>query len=102
MKYTIDNLFSLAITPKLTTTKIIMTMCNGKINTNTIPQTERILKKLLPTVLSTTCYNAENLPFAIEVRNTETGHLFEHILLEYLCQQKLAKGHNTATFSGTT
>jgi len=36
------------------------------------------------------------------VRRTEIGHLFEHILLEYLCQEKLLKGFDKAIFSGNT
>ena len=102
MNYTIDNLFSLAITQKITATKITMRMYNDQINTRSLPHTVARLQKLLPSVLLTECYNDENLPFSIEVRNTEIGHLFEHILLEYLCQLKIAKGHNSAVFSGRT
>ncbi len=38
----------------------------------------------LPTVLKTECFNEKNLPFSVEVGETEIGHLFEHILLEYM------------------
>jgi len=100
--YTIGNLFSLAIAQKTTNTKITMTMHNDKLNTNVLPDTTSILEKLLPNVLLTECYNDENLPFAEEVRKTEIGHLFEHILLEYLCQLKIAKGYDSAEFSGKT
>ena len=102
MNYSIDNLFSLAIRQQPTSTKIIMTMHNDKLNTSSLPETFYLLQKLLPNVLLTECYNDENLPFSVEVRNTEIGHLFEHILLEYLCQIKLARGYNAAVFSGRT
>jgi hypothetical protein len=102
MNYNIDNLFSLSISQKITATKITMIMYSNQLNTSNLPDTYTRLQKLLPSVLVTECYNDENLPFAIEVRNTEIGHLFEHILIEYLCQLKIAKGHNSAVFSGRT
>jgi hypothetical protein len=102
MQYTVSNLFSLVITHKTTSTKIIMTMHNKTLNTNTLPQTHYLLQQRLPSVLHTQCYNDENLPFSTEVRSTEIGHLFEHILLEYLCQIKISRGYNSAVFSGRT
>lgn len=101
-KYFVENLFSLAITQKQTRTKIIMDLLYNQINTKEIPFITDLLKENLPSVLATTCYNDFNLPFDIEVQNTEIGHLFEHILLEYLCQNRLAKGAKRATFSGRT
>jgi hypothetical protein len=101
-QYFVENLFSLAIIQKQTRTKIIMDVLHHQINTKEIPSVADLLKKNLPSVLATTCYNDLNLPFDEEVRNTEIGHLFEHILLEYLCQNRLAKGAKRATFSGRT
>ena len=101
-KYFVDNLFSLAIIQKQTKTKIIMDLLYNQINTKEIPFIEDLLKENLPSVLAATCYNDLDLPFDEEVRNTEIGHLFEHILLEYLCQNRLAKGAKRATFSGRT
>jgi len=100
--YFVDNLFSLAIIQKQTRTKIIMDLLYNQINTKEIPFIIDLLKENLPSVLATTCYNDLDLPFDEEVRNTEIGHLFEHILLEYLCQNRLAKGAKRATFSGRT
>ena len=100
--YTIENLFSLAITQKITSTKIIMQSFSAYVNTAHLPTIVGVLKHYLPTVLRTQCHNDENLPFALEVKRTEIGHLFEHILLEYLCQLKIAKGHKRAVFSGRT
>jgi len=99
---TINDLFSLAVTQQPTSTKIIMQLFNNKISTSEIPFVTELLNDHLPTVLLTKCYNETNLPFAVEVRNTELGHLFEHILLEYLCQLKIAKGFSQASFSGRT
>jgi hypothetical protein len=36
------------------------------------------------------------------VTHTEIGHLFEHILLEYLCLAKLDSGEKSAEFCGCT
>src|ERR1700737_3152384 len=98
---TVENLFTLAIIQRTNFTKIIMQSPNY-INTGEIPFIVDQLKEYLPNVLMTQCYNEDNLPFALEVRNTEIGHLFEHILLEYLCQLKIAKGFAKAEFAGRT
>jgi len=99
--YTIDNLFSLAVTQKTRTTNIIM-QSNNHLTTASLPHTSAILKLYLPHVLETECFNEEGLPFAFEVKRTEIGHLLEHILLEYLCEFKIAKGHTEAVFAGRT
>lgn len=101
-KYFVENLFSLAIVQKRTSTKITMDLHYNQLNTSEIPSLVEMLEQKLPSVLATTCYNDMELPFHVEVRNTEIGHLFEHILLEYLCQHKIAKGARAATFAGRT
>ncbi len=98
----IKDLFSLQISHRLNQTKIEMKMLNSIVRTDQLPLTESILEKNLPQVLSSTCFNDQNIPFAVEVRDTEVGHLFEHILLEYLCSAKLATGCDEAEFSGWT
>jgi hypothetical protein len=72
------------------------------INTATFPATYDILQTYLPTVLETTCFNDLSLPFHIEVKKTETGHLFEHVLLDYLCQEKVLHGADSAVYQGVT
>ncbi|HEX7042608.1 MAG TPA: hypothetical protein VF189_05145 [Patescibacteria group bacterium] len=67
-----------------------------------MPKTLTILNDLLPTIFKSKCFNTENIPFKTEVKRTELGHLFEHILLEYLCILKIEKGFDEATFSGVT
>jgi hypothetical protein len=101
-KYFVENLFSLAIIQQRTKTKITMDVLYNQLSTAEIPSVFELLEENLPSVLMTTCYNDMDLPFNEEVRNTEIGHLFEHILLEYLCQHKIAKGARQATYAGRT
>jgi len=72
------------------------------ISTQKLPATKNVLKIMLPGVLKTECFNSQNIPFSEEVKNTETGHLFEHILLEYLCEEKEKSGKNNFFFEGQT
>lgn len=101
-QHIIENLFSLAVTQKPTSTKIFMQLFNDQVNTSHIPTIVEKLNKHLPNVLLTECFNEDGLPFHVEVKNTEIGHLFEHVLLEYLCQLKINKGFAEASFSGRT
>ncbi len=100
--FLIKDLFSLQISHTLNQTKIEMKMLNNIVRTDLLSHTESILQKNLPLVLASTCFNDQNIPFAVEVRNTEVGHLFEHILLEYLCNAKMATGCEEAEFTGWT
>jgi hypothetical protein len=100
--YAVDELFSLQVSHRMQSTLIIMKLFTPTVNTKDIPWTYSLLKQQLPSILSSKCFNEEQLPFAVEVRRTEIGHLFEHILLEYLCKEKLLKGYNRAMFSGNT
>ena len=97
-----ENLFSLTIMQRNTSTRIIMQLHRNEVNTSNLPFIVDLLKMNLPNVLATKCFNDDNLPFREEVRNTEIGHLFEHILLEYLCQLKIAKGFSRASYAGRT
>lgn len=101
-EYFIENLFTLAVIQKRTRTRITMDVLYNQVNTQEIPFVTDLLRENLPSVLATTCYNEQELPFYKEVQNTEIGHLFEHILLEYLCLSKMAKGARRATYAGRT
>ena len=79
-----------------------MMVLRDPVNTLYIPETFPILKKFLPSVLSTECFNDQGIPFKKELKRTEVGHLFEHILLEYMCRFKIAKGYKTAAYKGRT
>lgn len=100
--FNIENVFSLIIQQKTSSTKIKMMMLTDPVNTAEFPYTFDLLQNYLPSVLTTECFNDQNLPFCQEVKNTELGHLFEHILLEYMCQLKIAKGHRSAAYAGRT
>lgn len=71
-------------------------------HTKHLPLTHSILEDILPQILSNKCFNESNLPFKDEVKDTEIGHLFEHIVLEYLCQIKVKNGFRKASFAGVT
>jgi hypothetical protein len=101
-QFLVDNLFSLDISQKQTSTRIVMQMLYNQVNTREIPHIVELLNAYLPNVLKTQCFNDDGFPFSVEVKHTELGHLFEHILLEYLCQGKIAKGANRASYSGNT
>ncbi len=94
--------FSSHVRHTKTKTLIIMRVFTKDVHTGKMLYTLPLLKQLLPTILKSTCFNEGNIPFKVEVMRTELGHLFEHILLEYLCQLKLSKGHKEVMFSGTT
>ncbi|HXS15033.1 MAG TPA: hypothetical protein VN711_02805 [Candidatus Saccharimonadales bacterium] len=97
-----NKFFSLQTYYKKKSFIILMHLFTSDMHTGKLSKTRPMLKKLLPTILESTCFNEGNKPFSEEVLRTEIGHLFEHILLEYLCQAKLADGHEEASFSGTT
>lgn len=97
-----SQFFNLSLKHRIQTLRISMFCSTPHLTTRSLPKTVKILKELVPTVLLTECFNSENLPFAKEVKNTEIAHLFEHILLEYLCLEKIAYGSDSASFSGRT
>ncbi len=70
--------------------------------TSSLPATHTLLSQLEPRILQSKCFNSKKLPFTKEVKKTETAHLFEHILLEYLCQEQVAAGKKCVKFSGWT
>lgn len=102
VNFRLENKFSFAIIYENKITKIKMLCNSGIINTKDLPQTFHVLSKHLPSILRSKCFNDENKPFFEEVTETELGHLFEHILLEYFCQFKLAEGFSRVMVSGVT
>lgn len=97
-----NDFFALRVDQNEIKTNILMELFSAPITTKNIPQTSPILKKYLPTILKSKCFNQNNYPFSKEVRNTEIGHLFEHILLEYLYEQKLKEGASNPVYNGLT
>lgn len=100
--YSIPNLFELAVTCSRTHTNITMLLLTEEVTTTHIPHIHKVLRTYLPTILVAKCFNENNLPFSEEVNHTEIGHLFEHIILEYLCKEKIHAGNTEAMFSGVT
>lgn len=97
-----NDLFCLSIDQAKADTSITMELLVPVLNTRQIPATFSILKKYLPSIFFSKCFNEENYPFVREVKETEIGHLFEHILLEYLCEIKLARGIQNPVHNGLT
>lgn len=102
MYYRATAFFSLLISQEISQTIILMQLHTRCVSTRAIPEITTLLSTHCPSVLQTTCFNGKNLPFWQEVRATELGHLFEHILLEELCMHKLACGYDSAEFNGRT
>lgn len=94
--------FTLAVLCNKNNTQITMQLLTKEVTTNNMLHVTKLLKMYLPTILESSCFNEENLPFHEEVTHTELGHLFEHILLEYLCKEKISAGDNEAVFRGVT
>lgn len=93
------QLCSLSITHRKEHTDILMQLFSEHVTTKTLPQTLSYLKKLAPSVLRTTCHNDLHLPFRKEVTDTEIGHLFEHLILDYCSQHS---EDSTRTYYGLT
>lgn len=97
-----SDLFSLTTLHREDKTVIHMQFFTEILYTSQTPHAFKILKKYLPSIFRCQCFNTRNVPFRLEIKDTEIGHLFEHILLEYLCLVKLSKGHKKAEFCGFT
>src|SRR6185369_7243422 len=97
-----NKLYSLQVNQSPFKTNIQMNLRTDFYHTGNLPSTLSQLKQALPGVLKSKCFNEGNLPFSKEVLNTEIGHLFEHILLEYLCSVKISQGAKRAVFKGVT
>lgn len=94
--------FSLLVSQEVHNTLILMKLNTYAVNTRCIPNISALLQLQCPTVLSTRCFNERNLSFRQEVKATEIGHLFEHLLLEELCIKKLDCGLKSVVFNGQT
>lgn len=95
-------LFNLKIRQTSKITVIDMQLNIASVNTCDFPGTLTFIENHCPSVLRTQCFNDKNLPFALEVTQTEIGHLFEHLLIDELCVLKIKRGAKCASFRGTT
>jgi hypothetical protein len=71
------------------------------LTTDSFPNIQSVLNTYLPSIFQNECYNPQNLSFFEESKRTEIGHLFEHVLLEYMCLIKIPYVKEV-TFSGRT
>jgi hypothetical protein len=97
-----SGLFTINVVPQEKSIKLNMQLFLPFVNTKYLPHTLSILRRTLPGVLRTECFNYMNQSFKKEVQQTEIGHLFEHILLEYLVIEKIKTGHGEIVFNGRT
>ena len=95
-------LYQLSVTDEILSWNIEMKVEASYLSTRNLPSTLSLVTEYIPSILHCDCFNEDNRPFEEEVAQTELGHLFEHILLEYLCIAKLEKGYDSAEFSGNT
>lgn len=100
--FVLDNKYEFLIDYKNEKTEILMVCGSNIVNTSQLPNTFHMLSKMLPAVLKSRCFNKENKPFFEEVVETEIGHLFEHVLLEFFCQYKVLEGCRQVAVSGVT
>lgn len=96
------GLFDLKVKCYAHKTTIVMEVFSPTIYTSELPLTGEVLRQFLPSIFTCKCYNSNNHSFREEVKNTEIGHLFEHILLEFLCLDKINKGACQAEYYGVT
>lgn len=90
--------FTIQLTHTKASTHLTMQMVCSHLTTKSLPQTKKILQTHMPSVLKTRCFNDDHLPFAKEVRDTEIGHLLEHLILAYL----LESDTTNQVYKGTT
>jgi hypothetical protein len=87
IKYTTSS-YSLDIDLTAEKLAIIMQLHQLPLSTRRLKKTNSLLEKHLPSIFLNQCFNEGNLSFYEEAKNTEIGHLFEHILLENLARLK--------------
>jgi len=97
-----SRFYSLELTQKPKTTSIFMSLFTSETYTSSLPTCFPYLQQILPSIFKSSCFNSGYLPFSIEAKETEIGHLFEHIVLEYLCLEKLKLGFKSADYQALT
>lgn len=95
--------FDLSLTIDSKSAEMVMSLKTSFQTTKSLPHTYETLNTYLPGVLCTKCFNADNLPFEEKVKDTNIAHLFEHILLEYLIdERKKDNCDEKVTYRGVT
>lgn len=73
----------------------------NNISTKYYPNTLDILNQMIPSIFDNICFNPNSNSFADEVKDTEIGHLLEHLIIENL-RISYQKQNSLHTFSGET
>lgn len=94
--------YTLAVTRSKSHVVLHGSLHNTPLYTQAIPHLSMVLQQYIPQIFSAMCFNEKNLPFDKELLNTEVSHLLEHILLEFLCEEKLSSGETQASYDGVT
>ncbi|HVT01274.1 MAG TPA: hypothetical protein VHE53_03535 [Patescibacteria group bacterium] len=94
--------YSITVTKGIYATKIKMNCLTPVVNTRQLPSSHKILREELPSIFNSKCFNDQDNPFIEEAKRTELGHLFEHVMLEYICMGKIEKGLKRVSVSGVT
>lgn len=94
--------FSFTVTHRQKSVVLSMQVHNGQHNTDCFCDVVGFLRKQAPDVLETTCFNPNNLPFCKEVEKTELGHLFEHVLITFLCDEAIKNGAKAVEYDAVT
>jgi hypothetical protein len=97
-----SKLFDFVLSQRPDHTEITIQFYTNYYTTNEIPETISLLESTLPRIFRHKCFNNGNLAFKKEAANTELGHLFEHILLEFLCIYKFKEGQLDFNLKGLT
>ncbi len=97
-----NDLFTLDVVTRAKSTKIRMEMLVSILTTENLPGTSYLLKKQLPSIMCSKCFNGNDYKFSKEVLNTEIGHLFEHIILENLSELKYNQESKNHIYNGLT
>ena len=94
--------FSLHVKVHKNHSRIIFKADKNYLYSKNLPGTLPILKKNLPAIFFTKCINDNNYCFEEEAKNTEIAHLFEHIILTYLCLRKKIQEQNDFLYKAKT
>jgi hypothetical protein len=101
MKIRKSDYFAVSLDQKEGVVLLTQKILHPIINTQELPETHDFLFKHLPTIFDNQCFNGKKLSFAEEVKSTEVGHLFEHIVLELL-KIEVEKVYPNVSFKGET
>lgn len=96
-------LFDYVLTQRPDHAEITIQFFTPFFTTKSLPQTITILESFIPRIFQHKCFNNYHRSFKAEAKETELGHLFEHIMLEFLCKMKYdTKQYSKVKLKGLT